>query len=378
MLHKEFTPTLRSLRRDFNAVATNLRLVEGVDAGEHLALEELEGGAAAGGDVRHLVGEAGLLNRREGVGADDVGGGEELDALLLSLLHELLGELNLVVLDEGGTDVLAQRLVKGEDHAAAEDNLVSLVEKGLDDANLGRHLGATDYGAERAVGVGHRAVEVVELLLEKETGHGRGEKLGDARGGRVRAVRGAERVVDVEVGKLGELLGEVLAVLLLVLVEADVLEEAHGAVVHARDGILDDVAHAVVNLGHGAGEELGEARAARGEAELVLGAILRAAQVGGDEDLGAVLDEVLDGGDGGADAGVVGDLEVLVEGHVEVAAHEHGLALEVSLLEVADGLLLGLNLERGASLGADGGLLGPHGGLGEERAGGEGGGSGER
>ena len=100
-------------------------------------------------------------------------------------------------------------------------------------------------------------------------------------------------------------------------------------------------------------------------------------QVGGDEDLGAVLDEVLDGGDGGADAGVVGDLEVLVEGHVEVAAHEHGLALEVSLLEVADGLLLGLNLERGASLGADGGLLGPHGGLGEERAGGEGGGSGE-
>ena len=78
MLHKEFTPTLRSLRRDFNAVATNLRLVEGVDAGEHLALEELEGGAAAGGDVRHLVGEAGLLNRRDGVAAADDGDAVEL------------------------------------------------------------------------------------------------------------------------------------------------------------------------------------------------------------------------------------------------------------------------------------------------------------
>ena len=58
-------------------------------------------------------------------------------------------------------------------------------------------------------------------------------------------------------------------------------------------------------------------------------------KVGGHEDLGAGLGEVLEGGDGRADARVVGDVEVTVEGHVEVAAHEHGLALEVSLLEVA-------------------------------------------
>lgn len=97
--------------------------------------------------------------------------------------------------------------------------------------------------------------------------------------------------------------------------------------------------------------------------------------MGGDENLGAVLDEVLERGDGGADAGVVGDLHVGVEGHVEIATHEHSLALEVSLLEVADGLLGSLNLEGGAgSLGGDA-LLG-HGGLAEEGAGGEGGGGG--
>lgn len=40
----------------------------------------------------------------------------------------------------------------------------------------------------------------------------------------------------------------------------------------------------------------------------------------GQEHLGAVVDEVLEGGDRGADAGVVGDLEVLVERDVEVGA----------------------------------------------------------
>ena len=66
-----------------------------------------------------------------------------------------------------------------------------------------------------------------------------------------------------------------------------------------------------------------------------------------------------------------------VERHVEVAADEDGLALEVRLLEVADGLLRGLDLERRAGHLRGRARLG-HGGLGEERAGGEGrGGGGE-
>lgn len=59
----------------------------------------------------------------------------------------------------------------------------------------------------------------------------------------------------------------------------------------------------------------------------------------GEDDLGAVGEEVLDGGDGGADAGVVGDVLVVVERHVEVGPHEHALALEVGGGEVADALL---------------------------------------
>ena len=96
--------------------------------------------------------------------------------------------------------------------------------------------------------------------------------------------------------------------------------------------------------------------------------------MGGDEDLGAVLDEVLEGGDGGADAGVVGDLEVRVERDVEVAADKHNLALEVSLGEVTDGLLGSLNLEGGAGRLGGSARLGHL--LAEEGAGGEHGGSG--
>jgi len=70
--------------------------------------------------------------------------------------------------------------------------------------------------------------------------------------------------------------------------------------------------------------------------------------VGGHEDLGALLREVLEGGDGSADAGVVGDVEVRVQRDVEVAANEDGLALEILLGEVADGLLRHGELSDGA------------------------------
>mmetsp|Transcript_11079 Transcript_11079/g.26960 ORF Transcript_11079/g.26960 Transcript_11079/m.26960 type:complete len:493 (+) Transcript_11079:174-1652(+) len=438
--------------------ATRLRLVEGGHAGEHLALEELERRAAAGGDVGHLVGEARLLNRRDGVTAADdgdavevgqgvgdaegalgegihlkhthgtvpddglallelrlegrdgvgadveahpavgdgvhgddlgvgvggelvgdhhVGGQQQLHALRRRLRHQLLGQLNLVVLHQGGAHLLAHGLVEGEDHAAAEDDDVGLGEQGLDDADLGGDLGAAHDGAERAVGVGHGAVQVVQLLLEEEAGDGGGEELGDALGGGVRAVGGAERVVDVQVGVGGQHLGKVAAVLLLLGVEANVLQQQHGAGRHGGARLGNDLAHAVVDLGDRAGQQLGQAHAHGGEPELVLWALRGAAQVGGDHHLGAHLDEVLEGGDGGADAGVVGDLHVLVEGHVEVAAHEHRLPLELCFRQVSDGLLLCLNLEgRGAGrLGGGAGLRG-HGGLREERAGGEGGGGG--
>ena len=73
--------------------------------------------------------------------------------------------------------------------------------------------------------------------------------------------------------------------------------------------------------------------------------------MGAGEDLGALADEVLDCGHGGADAGVVGD-GFAVEGDIEVAADEDLLALQVALGEVRD---VHLSLELGGEPGSGAG-----------------------
>ena len=66
-----------------------LGLLERGHAGQDLALEELERGAAAGGDVRHLLSETSLLHRRNRVAAADDG-----DAAVLARdLGERVGDV---------------------------------------------------------------------------------------------------------------------------------------------------------------------------------------------------------------------------------------------------------------------------------------------
>ena len=94
-----------------------------------------------------------------------------------------------------------------------------------------------------------------------------------------RVNEGSER--DSQVVGSGELLGELLDVLLLLLLEADVLEEDDITVLHAVDHALDLVADAVGGHLDLLAEELGEAAGAGGEGELVLGTVLGTTQVGG-------------------------------------------------------------------------------------------------
>ncbi len=175
------------------------------------ALQELEGSAAARGDMGHLVREAKLLNRSSGIAAADDGDcaavcnslrngdravcevfptrkrpsdrsnngacvlhgvceqltalradiethpafrmssestifhsgvctvlgcnnvidrDEEVDALSLRLVHHFLSELNLVVLADGGTNLVTESLEEGVSHAAADDECVDLFQSG--------------------------------------------------------------------------------------------------------------------------------------------------------------------------------------------------------------------------------------------------------
>ena len=407
----------------------NLLVSEGSNTGEDLALHELEGGSATGGDVGHVTGTAGLLaggdgvtttddgdgtlllgevgkdvNNAEGslgelldledahgsvhddglavgeelllllgglgtvvkahpaigdgIGGDglgvgiggelvsdnDVGGEEDGLAKLLGLLHDSLGGVNEVVLNKGGTNVEALGLEEGENHASADDDLVALLEEGLKDGDLGGDLGSTDDGGHGLLAAGDGTIEVLDLLGEEVAGDGGGEELGHTLSGGVGTVGGTEGIVDEEVEGSGELLDEGLLVLGLLLVEAGVLEHEDISLLGGIDHGLDLVTDAVGGELDVLAEELSHALGGGAEGELVLGTI-GAAQVGADGDDGALGLEVLDGGDGGTDAGVIGDL-LAVKGDVDVATDKDLLALELIVGEVLDGLL-GLELKVG-------------------------------
>ncbi len=84
-------------------------------------------------------------------------------------------------------------------------------------------------------------------------------------GAGVRAVRGGERVVDVDVGEPGQLLGHDGIVLLLAGVEPGVFEHQDLAGLQLGDGFLGDRADAVVGEEDVAGEQVAQGGADRAQ-----------------------------------------------------------------------------------------------------------------
>ena len=120
----------------------------------------------------------------------------------------------------------------------------------------------------------------------------------------------------------GELLREILVVLLFLGVEANVLEEKGLAVLEVVDSLGGLIADAVLGDLHLLAEELRQALGAGAERVLVLRTTLGAAEVGGDPNAGTVVEKVLDGRDGSANSRVIGD-GLAIQGYIQIAADEH-------------------------------------------------------
>jgi hypothetical protein len=124
----------------------------------------------------------------------------------------------------------------------------------------------------------------------------------------VGAVGGAEGVVDIEVAVFRQLGGEGGVVLLLAGVEADVLQQGHAAVLHGVDHRGGGRTDAVAGEGHLLLQQLAQRLGHEGQAHLRHDLALGAVEVGQQDDLGALGRQVVDGRQGRAQAGVVGDL----------------------------------------------------------------------
>ena len=113
-----------------------------------------------------------------------------------------------------------------------------------DERQLVGHLRAAEDRHERVRRVAQQALQHLDLALQQQPGAG-GEPARDPLGGGVGAVGGAERVVDVVRVALREPVGEGRVVLLLLRVEAEVLQHHQLAGAERRHPAADLVAHAV-------------------------------------------------------------------------------------------------------------------------------------
>ena len=291
----------------------------------------------------HLVDgvDSGLDRSVDGVGelldADGVHRQQQLDAVGLGLLHHFLAVVDLGVIAQALADLIALRLDEGVGHAAADDQGVHLLQQVGDDVQLVGDLGAAQDGGEGTDRIVDGVAQVADLLLHQVAHGGVLDVVGDAGGGAVGAVAAAEGVVHVGVGQAGQLLREGGDVLGLLLAEAGVLQQDHVAVVHGGDSGLGLLAHHVVIvckddlLAQLCAQGLGDG----GQAELGLGAVLGFAQMAAQDDLCAVVDQLLDGGHRRIDAVLIGD-DAVLHGDVEVAADKDFLA---AVILVVDGLL---------------------------------------
>src|SRR3954470_7619469 len=111
----------------------------------------------------------------------------------------------------------------------------------------------------------------------------------------VRAMRGAERVIHVHIGELGERLRKGRIVLFLACMEAQILEQhdlQRRTVMHTIDRIEGRATDAVSCECDWATKQLAEANGDRFQAELGSGLALRAAEVRGEDYGGALVERV--------------------------------------------------------------------------------------
>src|SRR5699024_1045162 len=215
----------------------------------------------------------------------------------------------------------------------ADAQRVRLPEEVFDDAELVGDLRTTeddDVGPGR---VSRRPGKRRDLLLH-ELACSAGEESRDVVDRGLLAVHDSETIGNEDVGKVGELPGEISALGIdlggLAGVETHVLYErdlTFGEISGNRAGrFVDDV----IGERDLRAEQFPEPGGYGSQRELLLVPLpFRAPQVGHDEDFRTGLTKRVEGGKSRPDPAVIGDRRA-VEGHVEICAHENAFACEVA------------------------------------------------
>ena len=263
----------------------------------------------------------------EVVSPDHVHCGNNLGTLLGSFLQVAQNVLNLVLLQQGLTNLVTLCVSKGVTHAATNQDGVSLTNQVVNHGELIGHLSAAHDHHERTLRVIQGLSQNVNFLLHQVTQVCR-QTLSNVVHGSVLTVNRTECVVHVcavLAGQCNQFVGK-LAALCVVLgglasVIANVLENQDLAVSQASCLSLSILANQVGCNLHGHGCKLSQACCRRCDGVLGVDLALGAAQVCGDDNARASLGKLLNHRQGCADAAVVGD-DAVLQGYVQVGANE--------------------------------------------------------
>ena len=285
----------------------------------------------------------------EFIGDDAIGGQVDADAFLLGLGAELAGGLKTIVLTEGVADLSAEGLKEGVSHPSTDDDIGGAFEKIFDDKDLIGDLGAADDGDKGFLRLVQDFFGAEYLAFHQQAEHPLvlGEELSDDGGGCVGAVGGAKGVVDIDVAEFSQFFGEGLVTFFLFLMKPQIFEKEDVPGLQRSGGFCRGLTDTVGGEGDGCAEELLEARNKVFEGIFFGGSILGTAEVGHQDDAAAVVKDLLYGRDGGADAGVVGDLVLVVKRNVEVDPDEGLFICKAVLAELAHIVILMQNPVQG-------------------------------
>jgi hypothetical protein len=304
------------------------------------------------GNPVHVVGTTGVGSRVELVGDDEVYRQQNLLALFPRFLHQTGHELGALFVEQRIADRHArENLLEGEGHAAANDDLVGLVEEIVDQLNLVSDLGTPQNGQQWALRRLENGRERCQFLVHQITRRTLGQLNAGHR--RVVTVSGAESIVDVDVGEPGQRRPEGLHVVRAGLdlgdaavrighaglafffdMETEILEEDHLARLDLRTGGLDFRADAIGKELHRSPEQPLEGGRHRGKTVLRHYLPVGPAEVRHQDHGGALFQSRLDCRQRGLDTLGVGDgAGHLVLRDVEINANQGALAFEGEIFD---------------------------------------------
>ena len=325
----------------------------GVCNGSAVELHSLRPDVQALPSVGDLPGlhNSGVSIRGKAVGDDGVHRQQQLHALVRRLFYHFIGVVHPLALQQRIADFAALSGGEGIGHATADNNSVGNLQQVVDDADLGGDLAAAQDSYQGPLGIFQRAAHDPQLLFDQEARHSRQVSC-HAGGGGMGPVHGAESVGHIDIRKGGQLFGKLGVVLGLALFKAGVLQQQDLA--RLQSGGLGGgiFSHHIMGKEHLPAQQLGQALGHRGQGQLPqrlfpcllrqLGRILALfkllfhplvkhrlglAQMGASNNRRAVLQQVLNGGQGRHNTLVAGDGScLLVLGDIEIAAQEHLLA----------------------------------------------------